>query len=85
MNRLMLVTRQRRRELRPKAQLASQPAVAIRRRSSVASMMWFSRYRLKRGWMVVLPTVPHPLLDWYRVLMKLCECEKKDDHLSASR
>jgi hypothetical protein len=26
-------------------------------------MMWFSRYRLKRGWMVVLPTVPHPVLD----------------------
>jgi len=38
-------------------------------------MMWFSRYRLKRE---VLPTVPHPALDWYRVpTVKLCECEKK--------
>ena len=35
--------------------------------------------------MVVLPTVPHPMLDWYLVLtVKLCECEKKDDHPSAS-
>jgi hypothetical protein len=32
--------------------------------------------RLHRGWMVVLLTRAHPVLDWYRILMvKLCECE----------
>jgi hypothetical protein len=33
--------------------------------------------RLGRGWMVAPPTVPHPVLDSYRVLMvKMCQCDE---------
>jgi hypothetical protein len=36
----------------------------------------FVEHYLRAAWMVVPPTVPHPNLDWYGVLMvKFCDCE----------